>query len=103
GGTSALYVAQTQTPQSTMTLVARTHTEPAPLIDVVRREIQAVDPEQAVFNVATMEQVLTESISIRRVSMFLLAGFAALALLLACLLPARHAANMNRVQALRSE
>jgi putative ABC transport system permease protein len=55
------------------------------MIESVRREILAIDPEQAAFNVATMDQVLAESISLRRISMFLLAGFAALALLLAAI------------------
>ena len=55
------------------------------MIEAVRREILAIDPEQAAFNVSTMEQWLTESISLRRTSMFLLAGFAALALLLAAI------------------
>ena len=83
--TMALYVPQTQMPQSTMTLIIRTRTEPAAMIETVRREILAIDREQAVFNVATMEQVLAESISLRRVAMFLLAGFAGLALLLAAI------------------
>jgi putative ABC transport system permease protein len=84
-GTPALYVPQLQVPQSTLTLVVRTRTEPVSMIEVVRREIFAIDPEQAVFNVATMDQVLAESISLRRISMFLLVGFAALALLLAAI------------------
>jgi putative ABC transport system permease protein len=84
-GTMALYVPQLQMPQSTMTLIVRTRSDPAAMTDPIRREILTIDPEQAVFNVATMEQVVAESISLRRVSMFLLAGFAALALLLAAL------------------
>src|SRR5262249_6464820 len=55
------------------------------MIETVRREILAVDPEQAVFNVRTMEQWIADSIALRRVSTFLLAGFAALALLLAAI------------------
>jgi putative ABC transport system permease protein len=84
-GGIALYVPQVQRPQSTLTLVVRTWTEPAAMIETVRREILAIDPEQAVFNVATMDEVLAKSISLRRLSMFLLAGFAALALLLAAI------------------
>jgi putative ABC transport system permease protein len=84
-GTPALYVPQLQVPQSTLTLVVRTRAEPVSMIEVIRREIFAIDPEQAVFNVATMDQVLAESISLRRISMFLLVGFAALALLLAAI------------------
>ncbi|HEY0369729.1 MAG TPA: ADOP family duplicated permease, partial [Chthoniobacterales bacterium] len=84
-GTPAVYVPQLQMSQSTMVLVVRTRSEPSSMIETVRREILAIDPEQAVFNIATMDQVLAESISLRRVSMFLLAGFAALALLLAAI------------------
>jgi putative ABC transport system permease protein len=84
-GGVALYVPQLQQGQSTLTLVVRTRTEPAAMIETIRREILAIDPEQAVFNVATMDEVLASSISLRRVSMFLLAGFAALALLLAAI------------------
>jgi putative ABC transport system permease protein len=84
-GGVALYVPQLQQGQSTLTLVVRTRTEPATMIETIRREILAIDPEQAVFNVATMDEVLANSISLRRVSMFLLAGFAALALLLAAI------------------
>jgi hypothetical protein len=46
-GTPALYVPQTQMPQSAMTLVVRTRTEPSAMIEAVRREIVALDPEQA--------------------------------------------------------
>ena len=84
-GGIALYVPQLQEPQSTLTLVVRTRTEPAAMVETIRREILAIDPEQAVFNVATMEEVLASSIALRRISMFLLAGFAALALLLAAI------------------
>jgi putative ABC transport system permease protein len=85
GSTPAIYVPQLQAPTSTMVLVVRTRTEPTSMIEPVRREILAIDPEQAVFDVRTMEQWLIESISLRRISMFLLAGFAALALLLAAI------------------
>src|SRR2546423_1891235 len=81
-GGIALYVPQLQQSQPTLTLVVRTRTEPAAMIETVRREILAIDPEQAVFNVATMEEVLAHSIALRRGSMFLLAGLAAPAVLL---------------------
>jgi putative ABC transport system permease protein len=84
-GGIALYVPQLQQPQSTLTLVVRTRTEPSAMIDTIRREVLGIDPEQAVFNVATMEEVLASSMALRRVSMFLLAGFAGLALLLAAI------------------
>jgi putative ABC transport system permease protein len=84
-GSVAFYAPQMQVPGAAMTLVVRTRAEPSSMIGTVRREILAVDPEQAVFNVATMDQVLAGSIALRRISMFLLAGFAGLALLLAAI------------------
>ena len=84
-GTPALYVPLTQMSGSTMVLAVKTRTEPLSMLEGIRREVLALDPEQAVFNVATMDQVLSESISLRRISMFLLAGFAGLALLLAAI------------------
>src|ERR1044071_2735294 len=74
---------QAQYPGSFMTLVVKTRTEPTNLIAAVRNEITAVDKDQAVYNVATMEQRLGDSISLRRFSMLLLMLFAALAWTLA--------------------
>jgi ABC-type antimicrobial peptide transport system permease subunit len=42
-----------------------------------------MDPELPVFNIATMDEVRKETIAVRRLSMFLFGGFAALALCLA--------------------
>jgi len=53
------------------------------MVAALRREILVLDPDQAVFNIATMDQLLADSMSLRRFSMFLLGGFAALALILA--------------------
>ena len=64
-------------------LLVRTTTEPLGLAGAVRSQISAVDKDQAVFNVATMEQRLAQSVAARRFSMILLAVFAALALILA--------------------
>jgi putative ABC transport system permease protein len=49
----------------------------------VRNQISALDKDQAVFNVRTMEQALAQSVAARRFSMMLLAVFALLALTLA--------------------
>ena len=53
------------------------------LVQNVRKEILNLDPDLPVFNVATLEQVLKESIAVRRLSMLLFGGFAFLALCLA--------------------
>jgi putative ABC transport system permease protein len=64
-------------------LLVRTNSEPLNLVAPVRSQISALDKDQAVFNVRTMEQMLSQSVAARRFSMILLAVFAALALALA--------------------
>src|SRR6185503_5289684 len=64
-------------------LVIRYHIDPASLVGVVRQQIFELDKGQAVANVRTMEQIVSESVASRRLSMSLLAAFAVVALLLA--------------------
>jgi len=64
-------------------LLVRTNAEPLALAPAVRNQISALDKNQAVFNVRTMEQMLYQSVADRRFSMILLAVFAVLALALA--------------------
>ncbi|MGH9970962.1 MAG: ABC transporter permease [Pyrinomonadaceae bacterium] len=78
-----IYVPQAQFPTSFNSIVVKTETEPTALTNAIRREILAVDKDQAVFNVTTLEQLMGESILIRRFFMLLLLVFAALALILA--------------------
>jgi putative ABC transport system permease protein len=78
-----LYLPSAQYPVSQMTLVVRAASDANSLIVPVKNEIRAVDKDQAVYSVATMEQLLSSSISLRQFSMLLLLTFAAVALLLA--------------------
>jgi putative ABC transport system permease protein len=55
------------------------------MVSSIRREILSLDKDQAVFNIETMEQLVSDSMSLRRFSMFLLGVFAALALVLAAI------------------
>jgi predicted permease len=64
-------------------LVIRTAVDPLSLVAAVRREIRAVDADQPVSNVRTMDDVLGKEIAPRRIAMTLLMTFAGLALLLA--------------------
>jgi predicted permease len=59
--------------------------EPMSLVPAVSEAIRAVDPEQAVANVRTFDEVLDEEVVQRRLGASLVAAFAALALLLASL------------------
>ncbi|HEV7797779.1 MAG TPA: ABC transporter permease [Pyrinomonadaceae bacterium] len=66
-----------------MNLIIRTTADPLNLTAAVRREVQALDPNQPVYNVSTMERVLDQSLVTQRLSMTLLAFLASLALILA--------------------
>jgi putative ABC transport system permease protein len=66
-----------------MTIVARTKEGPLSLAATVRQQIQAVDKTQPVYDVATMEQLLSESVAEPRFSALLLGFFGLLAMSLA--------------------
>ncbi len=78
-----IYVPHAQFPTGFSTIVVKTDTDPTAMTNAIRREILAVDKDQAVFNVTTLEQLMGESILIRKFFMLLLLVFAALALVLA--------------------
>jgi predicted permease len=64
-------------------LVIRTTTDPASLTAAVRKEVAAIDPNQPVVNVKTMEQWVSESVAQPRFRTLLLGIFSAVALTLA--------------------
>jgi ABC-type antimicrobial peptide transport system permease subunit len=64
------------------TLVVRTAGEPLGAVPAVRAQLRALDAEQPVFEVASMDQLLSSMVAQRRFSMTLLGTFAALALVL---------------------
>jgi predicted permease len=65
-------------------VVLRTQGDPAAIMGDVRRAVAEIDPREVVFNVQTMNEVVSNSFAARRLSMILLSVFAALALVLAC-------------------
>jgi putative ABC transport system permease protein len=69
--------------RSSVSLVARTATEPTSVVAAIRREVQAIDPGQPIHNVKTMNEVVADSVADRRLNMLLLGVFAAVALVLA--------------------
>ncbi|HEV8484556.1 MAG TPA: ABC transporter permease [Blastocatellia bacterium] len=69
--------------QSSMYLVARTAIKPETLTATVRSQVSALDPELPLFEVRTMEEAVSGSLSTKRLTNLLLAGFALTALLLA--------------------
>jgi len=81
-----IYVPHTQEPSwNFMGLVIRTAGDPAAFANTLRREVQAIDKDQPVYNVRTFDDVFLNSLGTRRVSMQLFSVFAIAALLLAAL------------------
>jgi putative ABC transport system permease protein len=81
-----IYVPHAQDSQwNFMGLVIRTAGDPAAFATTLRREVQALDKDQPIYNVRTMDDVVMNSIGTRRVSMQLFTVFACAALLLAAL------------------
>ncbi|MGB6877517.1 MAG: ABC transporter permease [Candidatus Acidiferrales bacterium] len=67
-----------------VSVVLRTKGNPAAVMGSVRRAVEEIDPREVVYNVQTMDEVVSNSFAARRLSMILLSIFAALALALAC-------------------
>ena len=85
-GGAQIYVPHAQDSQwNFMGLVIRTAGDPAAFATTLRREVQALDKDQPIYNVRTMDDVVANSLGTRRVSMQLFAVFAIAALLLAAL------------------
>ncbi|MEK6299557.1 MAG: ABC transporter permease [Acidobacteriota bacterium] len=78
-----MYFPFTQYPSFFMTLVVRTSGDPLNLVAAARSEVLAVEKNQPISNVHTMEELLSNSIAQRRFNMLLLSVFAGVALLLA--------------------
>ena len=81
--TMQIYLPHAQYRNGYLTLVVRTKSDPLALAAEVRRQVTEADPEQAVSNIASMDQVLFDSIASRRFSATLLGTLAGLGLLLA--------------------
>jgi predicted permease len=70
---------------TTMSLAIHTSQEPRSIASAVERAVHELDPDQPVYEVATMRELVSESMARRRLSMWLFGIFAAVALLLAAL------------------
>jgi putative ABC transport system permease protein len=68
---------------SAMTIVVRSAIEPTALATALREQVQALDKDQPVSEIRTMEWYLADSMAQRRFNMLLLGAFAGLALVLA--------------------
>jgi putative ABC transport system permease protein len=78
-----IYVPNAQAQYNLMGLVIRTAGDPAAFATTLRHEVQALDKDQPIYNVRTMDDVVASSLGTRRVSMQLFTVFGSAALLLA--------------------
>jgi putative ABC transport system permease protein len=72
-----------QRPDREITLVARTHGDPAALANAVAAEVNAIDPNQPIADVRPLDAIVAGDLSQPRVTALLIGGFAAMAMLLA--------------------
>jgi putative ABC transport system permease protein len=84
-GGAQIYVPNAQAEFNIMGLVIRTAGDPAAFATTLRHEVQALDKDQPIYNVRTMDDVVANSLGTRRVSMQLFTVFAIAALLLAAI------------------
>jgi putative ABC transport system permease protein len=78
-----IYLPHAQFPTSFNTIVVKTDDQTLAMTNAIRNAILSVDKDQAVFQVTTLQELLGQSILLRRFFMLLLAGFSLLALVLA--------------------
>ena len=78
-----VYLPLQQSPTAGMAVVARTERDPQSFAATIQHAIWSVDPEQPVYQLSTMEQILARAVFLPRLSTTLLMAFAVAALLLA--------------------
>lgn len=80
-----VYYPHTQAPRGEMYVVARTTEDPASMIDAMVHQVNAINPHVPVYDIATMEQRVQDSMARQRFAMTMLGGFAAFAMILAAI------------------
>lgn len=78
-----VYVPMDQIPSEEVDLILRTSADPASLSGAMREAVIAADHEEPLFDVETMNQRLSDLVAQRKLIMFLIASFAALAMIIA--------------------
>jgi putative ABC transport system permease protein len=79
-----IYVPHSQWPSAFMSLVIRVQSTGGGLASAARQEMRALDPETPVFNITTLDALLYRSLAERKFIMLIVAAFAAVALIIAC-------------------
>jgi putative ABC transport system permease protein len=78
-----MYLPYTQSPFPNFTLVVRTSGDPAGVSAAVSRAVQSVDPDVPLYQVRTLESIVSDRVAERRLAAILISIFGTLALALA--------------------
>jgi putative ABC transport system permease protein len=78
-----IYVPYLQENRPSMQLAVRTAVDPGSMVPAIRARVKAIDPNQPIYNVATLQQILSDSVTPQRLNVLLLGIFAFIALGLA--------------------
>jgi predicted permease len=78
-----LPLAQQTNPPRIMALLARSTLNPSQLTPAIRGAVHSIDPEQPMFDVMTMDQIVADSFGPKRLTLFLLVFLASIVLVLA--------------------
>ncbi|HUB80020.1 MAG TPA: ABC transporter permease [Bryobacteraceae bacterium] len=80
-----VYLPFRQSAPNGMVLLVKSRHEPTALVSAIRQVVTSIDREQPLFGIATMEEVVSASVSTRRITLLLLGLFSGLALVLAAI------------------
>ena len=83
GGFVQAYLPCLQAPSHGMAVVIKTTLPPKTLMNAARQQVQALDPEQPIYDLRTLAEMRDNSIAPQRLNLALLVVFAAVALTLA--------------------
>ncbi len=72
-----------QLPINNMALIIRAAGDPKQLIAAAREQVKAIDPDQPIYGIRTMDEIRSESVATERLNLTLLSIFAGIALVLA--------------------
>jgi predicted permease len=78
----AIYVPESQSPAEGASIAIRSTADPILLANAMRKAVLAVDPQQPLFDIQTMDQRVASQVAQRRLIMLLIACFALLAVIL---------------------
>lgn len=80
-----VYLPYRQEANNDMNLLVKSSVDPAALMKSIRAAIASIDKDQPIFAISTMNQLVSDSVSTRRITLVLLGLFSALALILAAI------------------